>query len=183
MEQNKLNKYLDNKTMELEEFYQLATISLQGITDKAGNPVVKHAIEIAEQFWKKGDWYKAVIASLHDVIEDSETITDGLALTKKIEEIKFGTLRVNDVKKDLVSKGYDPEQIGFTVDAIVDAVLILTRSEGKTYFDYITSIKQSGNVSATAVKIADIEHHLNNSADIPSSLVARYEKALDILNK
>jgi len=183
LDMKEVQQYLDYKTILLEEMYSLATISLQGITDKAGNPVVKHAMEIAQEFWARGDWYKAVIASLHDVIEDSETITDGHALTRKVEEIKFGTMRVSEVKKNLINKGHDPEQMGISVHAIVDAVVILTRSEGTTYFDYIRSIKVSGNKDAIAVKIADLEHHLENGADIPDSLVSRYEKALDILEK
>lgn len=176
-----VDKYLNNQTIILEEVYLLAIVSLQGITDKAGKPMSEHAIEIAQNFWKEGDWYKAVIASLHDVIEDSETITDGKELFNRLEQIKFGTVDVDAVKDILISKGHEPENFGMSVGDVVEAVELLTRKKGVTYFDYIRTIKESKNKDAIGVKIADIEHHLDNSAWIPNSLVGRYEKALDIL--
>tara|TARA_R100000655_G_scaffold71369_3_gene109761 strand:+ start:93 stop:641 length:549 start_codon:yes stop_codon:yes gene_type:complete len=178
-----VEKYITKTAVQLEEFYQLATISLNGITDKVGNPMAQHALEIADYFWKhEGDFYKAAIASLHDVLEDSEIITNSKTLKTKIEEIKFGTTEVKEVKEKLLQLGHEPDNLLFNVDLIVDAVQILTRKKSMTYFQYINYIKKSGNKDAIDVKVADIEHHLETKANIPSSLIERYEKALDILD-
>lgn len=61
--------------------------------------------------------------------------------------------------------------------SIVDAVVLLTRSQDDDYEEYITRVKN--NQLAALVKIADIQHNLSDKPTAKQK--ARYEKALKIL--
>lgn len=60
---------------------------------------------------------------------------------------------------------------------VVDTVLLLTRTKGQVYFEYIDII--SHDIRAITVKLADLYDHLftNNGFILPDSLKDRYEKA------
>ena len=62
--------------------------------------------------------------------------------------------------------------------SIVDAVVLLTKSQDDDYEEYITRVK--ANQLATLVKIADIQHNLSDKPTAKQK--AKYEKALKILN-
>lgn len=58
-------------------------------------------------------------------------------------------------------------------------VLLITRRDSESYFEYIRRLKDFGNTPARRVKIADLHANL---AHVPSpSLTKRYQKALTIL--
>ena len=65
--------------------------------------------------------------------------------------------------------------------AIRDDVIVLTRRNDETYFEYINRIKNSGSEKAMAVKIADLKDHLEQKDTLKDSLRDRYIKALNIL--
>jgi hypothetical protein len=62
----------------------------------------------------------------------------------------------------------------------IDPLLELTRLESDTYFDYIEKIN---NPYALIVKSLDINDHLVFGDNIPESLINRYKKAEDIINR
>ena len=62
----------------------------------------------------------------------------------------------------------------------IDPLLELTRLESDTYFDYIEKIN---NPYALIVKSLDINDHLVFGDNIPESLIKRYKKAEDIINR
>ena len=64
---------------------------------------------------------------------------------------------------------------------IRDDVIVLTRRNDETYFEYINRIKNSGSQKAIAVKIADLKDHLEQKDTLKDSLKDRYIKALNIL--
>ena len=69
----------------------------------------------------------------------------------------------------------------FSGDVVAD-VDTLTRREGETYFAYIDRVR-SGSDTARRVKLADIEDHLARSDHIGPSLIRRYVRAAELLNR
>lgn len=94
--------------------------------------------------------FEAVVAYLHDVVEDSEVTLADL--------------------RDLGFDGY-----------VVNRVDILTRRGTETYAEYINRIVECDDVVATAVKIADLRDHLQESATLKESLRVRYDRAMTTL--
>lgn len=60
-------------------------------------------------------------------------------------------------------------------ESVVFSVTVLTKQDGAIYENYIRTILAVGDLSALAVKRADIEDHLH--ANCPERLRPRYEKA------
>jgi (p)ppGpp synthase/HD superfamily hydrolase len=56
----------------LERAIEIAALAHRDQTDKAGNPYIAHPIRVALGFIRSGDESRAIIAVLHDVIEDSD---------------------------------------------------------------------------------------------------------------
>ena len=73
------------------------------------------------------------------------------------------------------------ELLAFFSEDIVLDVEALTRRSGQTYNDYLERVVRMGSSDAVAVKLADLEDHLDRRSDIPESLVSRYEKARERL--
>ena len=87
------------------------------------------------------------------------------------------TAWLHDVVEDT---GETPATLsGAGVDAaVIDNVETLTRRGGETYAAYIERIAASGNETAIAVKLADLDEHLGHRAsELPASLTRRYETA------
>lgn len=62
----------------LERAIEIAAAAHKDQTDKAGNPYIAHPMRVALDFIRSGDETRAIIAVLHDVIEDSDITTDAL---------------------------------------------------------------------------------------------------------
>lgn len=60
----------------LERAIEIAAEAHAGQTDKAGSPYISHSLRVALGFIRGGDEDRAVIAVLHDVIEDSAVTAD-----------------------------------------------------------------------------------------------------------
>ncbi len=133
----------------------IASEAHHGQKDKAGNPLFWHLHDVASIIKGKGfpEIYE-VVAWLHDLIEDGTDSGQRMA-TESLDRMTGRALPF---------------------------VRALTRAPGEMYFDYIKRVAAHSRI-AVAVKIADLEDHLNKSADIPPSLVKRYEKALQILTR
>lgn len=56
----------------LERAIEIAAAAHAGQTDKAGAPYISHPLRVALGFIRTGDEERAIIAVLHDVIEDSD---------------------------------------------------------------------------------------------------------------
>ena len=93
------------------------------------------------------------VAYLHDVVEDTDVT---------IEDLK---------------------NMGFSEGTLI-AVDLITRKDGVTYFDYIRNIAANRNSFAWTVKYHDLlENYTNTKIDGEPSKIARYEKALKIMEK
>jgi (p)ppGpp synthase/HD superfamily hydrolase len=62
----------------LERAIEIAAMAHREQADKAGNPYIAHPLRVALGFIRSGDEDRAIIAVLHDVIEDSSVTGDGL---------------------------------------------------------------------------------------------------------
>lgn len=125
----------------------IAELLHKGQVDKAGAPYFMHVGRVAAAMPTE---YGAVVAWLHDVLEDTLTTPDML------REIGVGEYAVRDVE-------------------------MLTRTSGETYFGYIRRVAKYGSDAVIAVKLADLNDHLERRSAISDSLVARYEKAQSLL--
>ena len=96
-----------------------------------------------------------MVALLHDIIEDTNTTMEELALVNSLN-------------------------IDFT---IIDDILVLTRKPNQTYFEYIDYIVTKGSRRTKTIKYYDILDHLHNKATLKPSLEKRYLKAKEILEK
>jgi (p)ppGpp synthase/HD superfamily hydrolase len=54
----------------LERAIEIAAIAHDGQTDKAGEPYITHPLRVMLPFIRAGDERRAIVAILHDVIED-----------------------------------------------------------------------------------------------------------------
>ena len=67
---------------------------------------------------------------------------------------------------------------------LAESVNVLTEAKGdETYMDYIRKVAESGDPIAIAVKNADLADHLRDVKSITPSMIKRYEKAVDVINK
>ena len=66
-------------------------------------------------------------------------------------------------------------------DHIVDTVKILTKKQGENYFDFIIRIKNSSNLDALMIKLADIHDNLSDLKE--GSLKDKYRLAQYILQQ
>lgn len=62
----------------LERAIELAAMAHKDQADKAGNPYIAHPLRVALDFIRSGDETRAIIAVLHDVIEDTDVMADDL---------------------------------------------------------------------------------------------------------
>lgn len=117
-----------------------------GKVDKAGEPMILHAIRVGMAGEDMTEW---IVGFLHDTVEDGGVT--------------------------------EAELRAIFSDEIVDAVMVLTRSDGEQYADYIERV--ATNKLARRVKIEDLRDHLapERVAAIPESLVRRYGAALQRL--
>lgn len=78
----------------LERAIEIAAAAHAGQTDKAGAPYISHPLRVALGFIRAGDEERAIVAVLHDVIEDSATTAADLrregfsdAIVKAVEAL------------------------------------------------------------------------------------------------
>ena len=113
---------------------------------------------------------------LHPLTVASKVTTE----KEKIVAILHDVVEDTDVTVDTI-KNLFGEEIG-------ESVRILSKKESEKYFDYIKSIRDSGDETAIKVKIADLEHNmdLTRLSDITQKDIYRkvkYETAYNILTK
>lgn len=95
---------------------------------------------------------------------------------------------LHDVVEDTDVTLDDLRALGFR-EGVIGAVDALTRRPEEAYFEYLQRLIGTARHTAIAVKLADIEDHLDATgarprrAEISASLVRRYEKALAMLRR
>ncbi|QEL26447.1 HD domain-containing protein [Bosea sp. F3-2] len=62
----------------LERAIEIAAEAHSGQRDKAGAPYITHPLRVALGFIRSGDEKRAIVAVLHDVLEDSDITADDL---------------------------------------------------------------------------------------------------------
>ena len=62
----------------LERAIEIAALAHRDQTDKAGTPYIAHPIRVGLGFIRSGDEDRAIVAVLHDVIEDSDITASSL---------------------------------------------------------------------------------------------------------
>lgn len=67
----------------------------------------------------------------------------------------------------------------FTDSTIIQALSMLTRREGQTYYDFIQDIAFCGDLISLIVKIADLQHNMSDLKE--GTLKDKYRFALKIL--
>lgn len=100
-----------------------------GKTDKGGNPYYDHLLRVARFVNDSPILFVIEVAYLHDLLEDCP-------------EWSAAKLR----------------NVGFP-NAVVDAVVAITKVNGESYFDYITRVKS--NPIARVVKLADLRDNMD----------------------
>tara|TARA_R110000824_G_scaffold379777_2_gene571882 strand:+ start:662 stop:1141 length:480 start_codon:yes stop_codon:yes gene_type:complete len=146
-------------TATYEEAHLFASFALKGKTDKAGDPLIAHAVRMADL--DLGDDHR-VLSILHDVIEDSDAILG-------FDHSTRGTLSLGGLRLVLA-----PE--------VAWALKLITRLSSETYAEYIGRV--ATYPLAAAVKITDLRDHLDvhDAFILPASLRKRYTVALDRLS-
>jgi len=147
------------RSKELELAIRIAVAAHKGQSDKAGLPYILHPLAVMNAVETIDE---KIVAVLHDAVEDSEELS--------IDGIRFDT-RTYIV--DSISK------------RCVDAILLLTKTDGVTYNDYINRVCE--NRLAAVVKKADIAHNLSRLHNLKpedrTRLAKKYTSAMELLQK
>ena len=129
-------------------------MNLNDIVERYPIDVMEHAERVMDLVRPFGKEYM-MVALLHDIIEDTNTTIEELALVESLD-VKF---------------------------TIIDDISTLTRKPNQTYFEYIDYIVTKGNKRAKIIKYYDILDHLHNKATLKPSLEKRYLKAKELLEE
>lgn len=155
-------------THDMERLWSALTLMKElhdGQTDKCGQPYWIHPFVVAMRRFKDycpGGISIAIVALLHDVLEDTD-------ITEQELLCRF-PMKIDEV----------------------EALELLTRKDGMSYDDYITSIIESDNKIAMSVKIHDLLHNGSftrmKDAGVPITekderRTEKYRKAFDRLYK
>ena len=93
------------------------------------------------------------------------------------DEVSVCAALLHDVAEDTAITFEDMMAQGISADVIA-ALKLLTHVDSVPYFDYVKKIKDSGNQTAIAVKLADLRHNSDASRvdKIDEKMTARWEK-------
>lgn len=129
-------------------------MNVNDIVERYPIDVLEHAERVMDLVRPFGKEYM-MVALLHDIIEDTNTTIEELALVES-------------------------SSIDFT---IIDDIFALTRKPNQTYFEYIDYIVTKGSRRTKTIKYYDILDHLHNKATLKPSLEKRYLKAKELLEE
>ena len=155
-------------THDMERLWSALTLMKElhdGQTDKCSQPYWIHPFTVAMRGFtghNNGQVSIAIVGLLHDVLEDT-----------------------NITEQELLCR------FPMKIDEI-EALELLTRKDGTSYDDYITSIIESGNEIAMSVKLDDLLHNMNLNRMLDADIeiterderrTKKYKKAFDRLYK
>ena len=103
------------------------------------------------------------------------------------DEVSVCAALLHDVVEDTETTFEDMEAQGIP-EIVIEALKLLTHDEDDPYMDYVQMIKDSGNRTAKAVKLADLRHNSDSTRPdaITKTILARFEmykEAIDILEQ
>jgi len=156
--------------MTREKALEIATQAHAGQKRKgSGEDYITHPIAVA-QIAEKMYWGRYA-----DDMDDGNDVVDGSdVVARKIYIVGI----LHDVVEDTpVTLGEISHE--FPDIHILEALSMLTRREGTTYFDFIHTIASEGSIVALIVKIADIKHNMSDLKE--GTLKDKYRFALKIL--
>lgn len=147
-----------------EKALEFATNAHAGQKRKDGKDYITHPIAVAEialhTFWQR-------FADDYSDIEALE-LADKIYIVGVLHDVAEDT----SVTLDDISKEFSDSQIS-------QAISMLTRREGQTYYDFIQNIVLHGDLISLIVKISDIQHNMSDLKE--GSLKDKYRFALKIL--
>jgi GTP pyrophosphokinase len=138
-------------TSEFKKALKFAKKSHKGQFRRDGKPYYKHPLAVAKFLAKKG--IKTYIMLTAALLHD--VIEDTEHTYRDIRD-EFGK-------------------------EVADTVEVLTRKEDETYYDFIHSIGESGNLYALEIKIQDILHNMSDLKEC--SLKDKYRFAIALLEE
>lgn len=151
--------------MTREKAVEIATKAHAGQKRKnSGEDYINHPLAVADfathTFWQK--------------FADDFSDKDALTIADKIYIVAV----LHDVAEDTpVTLGQLSEE--FSDSDIIQALSMLTRREGQTYYDFIQNIAMYGDLISLIVKISDLEHNMMDLKE--GTLKDKYRFALKIL--
>ena len=103
------------------------------------------------------------------------------------DEVSVCAALLHDVVEDTEISFEDLAAHGIP-EIVIEALKLLTHDENDPYMDYVQKIKDSGNRTAKAVKLADLRHNSDTTrADAVSEKIAArfemYKAAIDLLEQ
>jgi (p)ppGpp synthase/HD superfamily hydrolase len=122
------------------------------------NDTMNHALRVVDYIWdnpisNKLDKTELYITAIcHDLIEDTKITLD------QIHEI-----------------------LGDNSLRVINALELLTKNKNISYIDYIKEIKNSNNLLAYCVKLADMKDHLSQTETLTDKLREKYWNAIPYL--
>jgi (p)ppGpp synthase/HD superfamily hydrolase len=101
------------------------------------------------------------------------------------DEVSVCAALLHDVVEDTEITFAELRQWGIS-DEVIDVVTLLTHDESVPYMDYVQKIKDSGNLHAKSIKLADLRHNsdVTRLNEIDGKVLTRFKKykaALDLL--
>jgi len=101
------------------------------------------------------------------------------------DEISVCAALLHDVVEDTAMTFDDLSRFGIS-DEVIGVLKILTHDKSVQYYDYIQNIKDSKNLCAKLVKLADLRHNSDvtrlNEIDVKAlSRIVKYKSAIEIL--
>ena len=101
------------------------------------------------------------------------------------DEVSVCVALLHDVIEDTPVTFDDLAAQGIS-EAVIKALRLLTHDDNVPYMEYVQRIKESGNQTAIAVKMADLRHNMDvsrlDSVDEKiNKLLSKYRKAIEIL--
>jgi (p)ppGpp synthase/HD superfamily hydrolase len=93
------------------------------------------------------------------------------------DEVLIAVALLHDVVED-TDRSFDDLRSAGISDEVIEALKLLTHDDAVPYMEYVQAIKNSGNQTAIAVKLADLCHNANTwrLVEIDDKARARIEK-------
>ena len=118
-------------------------------------------------------------------ISGEDYITHPINVAKRCKSDRAKIVALfHDLFEDTVARYVDVSVLLAYDEEMMEALNLLTRDEKETYKEFIQKIKDSGNLLAIEVKIADLQDNLSSVDILPPekrSLKTRYLAALKVL--
>ena len=101
------------------------------------------------------------------------------------DEVSVCAALLHDVVEDTMVTFEDITAQGISPN-VITALKLLTHDDSVPYFDYVQSIKDSGNQTAISVKLADLRHNsdasrVDNADEKMTARWAKYKTAIALL--